>query len=47
MKKYALVILFISLIFNGCRKDYYWPTAQERLDYGARRIFICSVMKAV
>lgn len=47
MKKYALVILFISLIFNGCRKDYYWPTAQERLDYGARRIFICTVMKAV
>lgn len=47
MKKYALVILFISLIFNGCRKDYYWPTAQERLDCGARRTFSCTVMKAV
>ncbi len=47
MKKYALAILFISLIFNGCKKDYYWPTAQERLDIGARRTFSSTVMKAV
>lgn len=47
MKKYLLAILFISLIFNGCRKDYYWPTAQERLENGARRTFRGTVMKAV
>ncbi len=46
MKKYSLAALFILLIINGCRKDTDWPTAQERLEIGAKEIFRTTAMKA-
>ena len=47
MKRYIIPILLGTIIFNGCRKDENWPTAEERLNNGAKELFRNTVSEAV
>ena len=47
MKRYIIPILLGTIIFNGCRKDDNWPTAEERLNNGAKELFRKTVSEAV
>lgn len=47
MKRYIIPILLGTIIFNGCRKDDNWPTAEERLNNGAKELFRKAVSEAV
>ena len=47
MKRYIIPILLGTIIFNGCRKDDNWPTAEERLNNGAKELFRNTVSEAV